>query len=254
MRTFHFPSIGSTNDEARRLAAEHPGQTLLVTADEQTAGRGRVGRAWRSPRGGAWFTVVMPADRPRPTAPLTVGLAVRRVIAAMIGGNDAVTIKWPNDVLLNGCKVAGVLCEQVFPDLLSTHPDSSPEETGGVTLLLGVGINVNNPVHDLDGMHQPATSLVESLGQPLDVDRLIRHTVETIRQYMRRPFIADDLTPHLAWQGEQVCVTLSDRETRGVITGIDQQGRLLLRSDQGDTVDIDAGDVSRIRKADDQRD
>ena len=277
MKTVRHNATTSTNDSARRLAALNPGMPLLVSAEEQTAGRGRAGRDWQSPVGGAWFSLAVPVDEPRPTAPLTVGLAVRRVVSVLAGGHDEAKIKWPNDVLLCGRKIAGILCEQVLPTSNSlspreragvrghpvtawttdmpqtqtdhTYPHPLPEGAGtrdSTTLIVGVGINVNNPVDDLPELRHPATSLAKTLGHSLDVNRLIDHTAQTILDYLRRPFIADDIRPHLAWRGQTVCVTLHQHEHRGTLAGIDRQGRLLLETDS-QTLILDAGDVRRVR-------
>lgn len=241
MKTIRYTTTTSTNDAARHLAAMNPGEPLLVSADQQTAGRGRVGRKWSSPIGGAWFSLAVPVHQPTPTAPLTVGMAVRRVVSVLTGADDEVTIKWPNDVLLRGRKVAGILCEQVLPDM-KRRDLSRPD----VTLILGIGLNVNNPVQDDESLRHPATSLAETLGHPMNVDRLVDHIAQTILDYLRRPFVAADVLAHLAWRDEPVCVTLDEREHRGMLTGLDSTGRLRLRTDN-QTLTLDAGDVRRVR-------
>ena len=114
MRRIHFEVTESTNTEARRLAAEYPGECLLVTAATQSAGRGRHGRAWESPRGGAWLSVVWPTRQP-PLAyaavSLVAAIAVRRALLEVVD-THRLQIKWPNDVLIDDRKVVGILCEQ----------------------------------------------------------------------------------------------------------------------------------------------
>lgn len=161
--------VDSTSLEARRLAGR-PGverAPFVVVASRQTAGRGRLGRAWASPLGGLWCTFAAPLDS-RVTlgglAPLRVGLAMCRAIENEVGATDMarVRLKWPNDALFDGRKVAGALCERV-------------ETPGGPWALAGIGINANFGAHDLPVEVRPrATTLREALGHDVDHDRLVR--------------------------------------------------------------------------------
>ncbi len=110
-----YASLGSTNDEARRLAREGAAEGTVVTALEQTAGRGRHGRGWASPPGNLYLSLLL-----RPNLPpgrlgelaFLAGLAVAETVAALLPAGRAVTLKWPNDVLVDGAKTAGILIEQ----------------------------------------------------------------------------------------------------------------------------------------------
>lgn len=253
---FHFDVIDSTNARARELTATHPGRTLLVSADEQTAGRGRNGRTWSSPRGGAWFTVAVPmlGDAVRYTpAPLAAGLAVIAQLADVLSG-DAVAeleIKWPNDVLLNGAKVCGILCEQALGDG-TAHVVPS--------LMVGVGINVNLTPDDLPSdVRYPATTLQAVAGRPLSVPQIIKACGQAITREMTRlqsDGLSDEqyrrLQAALAWRGQRVSVSgASGLPHAGTLHGIDRQGRVMVKlADTGEVMPFDIGDLHLRRSAD----
>jgi len=183
----HFATTDSTNRRAEALAAEHPGEVVLVTAETQTTGRGRMDRRWQSPRGGAWFTLAWPCHKPAEhyeTLPLVVGLAVCETIETGFGVDaSGLMIKWPNDVLHGGKKLAGILCER-------TLANASP-----VPLLVGVGINVNNPTRDLPpGLRRPPVALSEITGSQHDVADLIQSIAERLHRRLY-VFESDGYTP-----------------------------------------------------------
>ncbi len=155
-----FGRIPSTMDVAR----EQPDSDLPLTvvASEQTAGRGRFDRSWVSPPdGGLYLTVRIPWTRPIQQAPLVsigAALALARV-AAGIGCRDIV-LKWPNDLLIGGCKAAGILAEMT-------------SGTARPSLLVGVGINVSIPTSTLATVGQPAISLSDASGRTLDAQRIL---------------------------------------------------------------------------------
>ena len=151
MRAFdirQYESLGSTSDEAFRLAREGAAHATVVTAREQTAGRGRVGRSWDSPVGNLYLSVLLRLDlAPGRIAELSfvAALAVAEMVDAFAAGR--VSLKWPNDVLIDGAKVAGILVEQA----------------NGATVI-GIGVNV---AHCPSGLAYPVTSLVGASRAPL---------------------------------------------------------------------------------------
>jgi BirA family biotin operon repressor/biotin-[acetyl-CoA-carboxylase] ligase len=155
-----FGVVSSTMD----VAKSQPASTDFVTvvAESQTAGRGRYERTWMSPtNGGVYLTVRIPWNRPIQQAPLVsvaAAIALARV-AGEIGCGDVV-LKWPNDLLVGGRKAAGILAE------MSTTPDGS-------CLLVGVGINVSIPADTLAKVGQPAVSLSQACGNPLDPEQIL---------------------------------------------------------------------------------
>ncbi len=141
-------SVGSTSDEALRLAREGAPHGTVVTAREQTAGRGRVGRAWASPPGNLYLSVLLRLDLPvARIAELSfvAALAVAETVDAFVAGRAS--LKWPNDVLIDGAKVAGILIEQA----------------DGVAVI-GIGVNV---AHCPSGLAYPVTSLMDASRAPL---------------------------------------------------------------------------------------
>lgn len=153
--------VVSTMDEARAL----PSQPLpaVVVARSQTGGRGRFDRTWISPpRGGIYLTTRIPWTRPIQEAPLvTLGTAVALARLCAELRCPGISLKWPNDLLLQGRKAAGILAEMF-------HPADAPPQ-----LLVGVGINVDLPPEEVERIGQPATSLRRSCGTVLDPEQVL---------------------------------------------------------------------------------
>lgn len=152
--------VDSTMDVARRLPPASAPQTVLASA--QTAGRGRFDRTWVSPdEGGLYLTVRIPWTRPLSQAPLvSIGAALALARTAKEIGCRDILLKWPNDLLLDGRKAAGILAEM------------APLEEATV-LLVGVGINVSIPAATLSRVGQPAVSLAEACGKDLDKEDIL---------------------------------------------------------------------------------
>ena len=152
----YFDSIGSTNDEALAWAAAGARDLSIVIADEQTQGRGRLDRKWFTPKGSglAFSLILRPSATLRPHLSRTVGLAALSIAESCSGLGLAPRIKWPNDILLNGKKTAGILIETVWS---GDDVDS---------LVIGMGINVHKAsVPPAELLQFPATSLEDELGE-----------------------------------------------------------------------------------------
>ncbi|MDP2778397.1 MAG: biotin--[acetyl-CoA-carboxylase] ligase, partial [Anaerolineales bacterium] len=152
----YFDSIGSTNDEALAWAAGDAKDLSLVIADEQTQGRGRLNRKWFTPKGSAIaFSLILRPSAPlRPHLTRTVGLAALSIADSCLKHGLAARIKWPNDILLNGKKTAGILIEMVWS---GADVDA---------LVIGVGINVHkSSVPPAEVLQFPATSIEHELGR-----------------------------------------------------------------------------------------
>jgi BirA family biotin operon repressor/biotin-[acetyl-CoA-carboxylase] ligase len=246
MRRIHHESIDSTNSEAQRLAASGERSPLVVTADSQTEGRGRGGRAWQSPVGGAWLSVLWPLSHPvthYSSAPLVAGLATLRAIRRLIEKYQArhvplIQIKWPNDVLLDDRKVAGILCETVSTNARISH------------LVIGVGINVDFDLTNLRGRlrHEP-TTLRESLGLKLPVEQVVDAFVTQFEILMNRydqqglsPGMLRELRSNLAYQGTTRAWAFAAEHLDAEVVGLDRQGRLILRA-HGEERIIDYGEL-----------
>jgi BirA family biotin operon repressor/biotin-[acetyl-CoA-carboxylase] ligase len=236
----YFPSLTSTNDEARRRADAGAPDLTLVVAEEQTAGRGRAGRRWVTMPGSSLaFTLVL---RPAAAAATThyAGLGALAVCSALRQdyGLEA-QIKWPNDVLLGGFKVAGVLAEaQWSGDQLQA-------------ILLGIGVNLSPAaVPDPALLAYPATCVEAFTQSPLQPETVLRQILEHLlrwRAILGSPEFLAAWQEHLAWKGQRVSVSGQDTEPLvGVVLGLDVDGALVLQGEDGIPQRILAGDL-RLR-------
>lgn len=228
---------GSTNDDARRAAEAGAPHGAAFIADAQSSGRGRGGHTWHSPPGqNLYISVVLrpriPAERVAPIA-LVVGLAVATTVERRLGDEPLLGIKWPNDVLARGRKLGGVLVEGRLRGA----------EVG--SLVVGVGVNVRTQSFP-DAIAARATSLFLLGCRDLDRATLAAQLIAAIgeaaavfeREHLA-PFAAD-LARRDALRGARVDVS----DQRGVAEGIDEEGRLLVRSDDGVLHRIAAGEVT----------
>jgi BirA family biotin operon repressor/biotin-[acetyl-CoA-carboxylase] ligase len=233
----YFDSIGSTNDEALAWAVKGAPDLSFVIADEQTAGRGRLNRKWFTPKGSALaFSLIL---RPTSLSHLsrTVGLAALSVADACLRHGLSPRIKWPNDILIKGKKVAGILIETVWS---GSEVDS---------LVIGMGVNVHkDSVPPAEHLQFPATSLEHELGLALDREELLANIL--IAFIARRPQMESEVflqawQGSLAFQGEQVQVKTSESEwLTGELLGLEEDGSLRLRDEHGKTIIVRFGDVS----------
>ena len=236
----HFRQVGSTNTVARELAEAGAPNGTVVTADEQTAGRGRQGRTWTAPPGSAllFSAIVRPLGKRHPLLPLAVPLAVCETAERLRPGIEC-KVKWPNDVHLDGRKLAGILIE------------ARPQEEWAV---LGIGLNLTIAEDEFpDELRDTATSLFADgrPAVPYDQHSGIRNSwaVEEARvalsEALERWVEADSGTILAAWRERD---TLLGREVSwergsGVAEGIDERGYLLVRLADGERVALGAGDV-----------
>jgi BirA family biotin operon repressor/biotin-[acetyl-CoA-carboxylase] ligase len=237
----YFDSIGSTNNEALAWATSGAKDLSLVIADEQTAGRGRLDRKWFTPKGAAlaFSLILRPTVEEKPFLTRTVGLAALAITDALRTRGLVAQIKWPNDVLLNGCKVAGILIESVW----------SGDEAD--CLVIGIGVNVSqNAVPPADLLQFPATSLEKSLGLGFEREKLLRDILAGM--IALRPRIDSDSfiaswEKALAFRGEQVQVEEGNGTSiTGKLLGLEPDGSLRLSNVGGKSVTVRFGDV-RLR-------
>ena len=230
--------LPSTNELAMRLAEIHVPEGTVVVAEEQTAGRGRRGRTWVSPRGGIWLSVILRPRLPLAQLPL-VGLAVAVAAARAIRVTTrlAARVKWPNDVLVDGAKVAGVLTE--------AGPD-------GEWIVVGVGINANVEPSELpQDLPQPALSLAGRLGAPVDRGELTRLLLREIdHAYGQLQEAAGAAHVVRSWRemadtlGRPVRVEGQGRALDGIAVDVDDLGALLVRTADGAVERVVAGEVT----------
>jgi BirA family transcriptional regulator, biotin operon repressor / biotin---[acetyl-CoA-carboxylase] ligase len=235
--------LPSTNDRARALAREGAPTWTTVVADSQTAGRGRGGKPWVSPAGvGLWMSVLVPqgAGGALGALPLLVGLAGARALETLVPPTPEgrapfrVRLKWPNDLLISGRKVAGILCEGSG----SGSGDPAP-------LVAGVGINLRRPSPEFPpGMEE--AGFFEDLGVDVGAPEVARGVIREMRSLL------DPMPPGLgadvleAWRRRDHLVGRSvscEAGPRGVALGIAPDGALLLRTKEGKVVPVRAGSV-----------
>jgi BirA family biotin operon repressor/biotin-[acetyl-CoA-carboxylase] ligase len=237
----YYPEVASTNDIARRLAAEGAPEGALVIADHQTAGRGRLGRSWLAPAGTSLlFSLLFRPPLSPPQAPrvaMTVALGVVDGITQVTGLKPR--LKWPNDVLIEGRKVCGLLTETGMTGERLDH------------VVVGVGLNVNFDPRDVPGIPPTATSLAVALGRPVERVPLLQAILTAIEGHYER--LRTGESPHNEWAalldtlGKLVRVTTPDGVEEGIAENVDADGGLLLRRSDGSRVRILVGDVTRVR-------
>jgi BirA family biotin operon repressor/biotin-[acetyl-CoA-carboxylase] ligase len=218
----HLRRVDSTNARARELAAAGAPHGMLVTAWEQTAGRGRQGRSWSAPAGSALLASFI-VRRPPPLLSLVAGVAVAAVAERLDRAGRAAAVKWPNDVLLDGRKVAGILVE------------GRPQETWAV---LGVGLNV---AVDLDALDAALGARAATLGLSCgDLERALGELASELRRVLGLG--ADGMLAELRERDWLRGRSIGWAGGSGIAAGIDADGRLLVRTGQ-QIVALDAGEV-----------
>jgi BirA family biotin operon repressor/biotin-[acetyl-CoA-carboxylase] ligase len=240
-RIHHFFKTDSTNTVALRLAAEGEPHGALVLAEEQTAGRGRLGRAWFSEKtSGIYFSVILRpplAPQQAPLVTLAAGLAARDAVVEVTG--LAVDLRWPNDLLLGGKKFCGILTE-MQAEAQRIH-----------YVVVGIGVNVNHVKLPTE-LESIATSLRLGGRQAYSrLEILVRLLVAFDRYYNRlvnegaAPLLSRFLEVSSYASGKRVVVTGIKEKMSGVTAGLDEMGCLLVRRDaDGQTVPVLAGDVT----------
>lgn len=228
-------TVDSTNAEARRRADDGDEGPLWIAARRQTAGHGRRGRAWSMGEGDLAATLLAVTDRPPAEAAqvsFVAALAVADLVQAHVSGEE-VKLKWPNDVLVGGRKISGVLIE------------SGKRKDGRLWMAVGIGVNL---LHTPDDAERPATSLAAHRPPP-DPDTALGQLAGRFAIWQRiwQDFgfepIAEAWTQRAYGLGEVCTVRLGNEEVHGVAEGLDRDGALLLRLGDGAVRRISAGDV-----------
>jgi BirA family biotin operon repressor/biotin-[acetyl-CoA-carboxylase] ligase len=235
-RIHHYDLIGSTNDEAKRLADLGEPEGTVVSAAAQSAGRGRAGRAWITPRDSAIaMSVVL---RPRIATARLAQVALLGGLAAVEGIQRSTSLhpelKWPNDVLVRGKKAAGVLAEAGFAGDRLEYA------------ILGIGVNVNaGPPPELRLEYETTCLRVEH-GAALDPAVLRQAILSALDQrypQLGTPALGRAWSERLAMRGQAVRVVGVAETVAGVLEDVDDDGALVLRMEDGRTRTILAGDV-----------
>jgi len=233
----HLAEVDSTNEEARRMAAAHETVPTWILADSQTAGRGRRGRAWQSPPGNLMTTLYLPIGFDAVKAgqlAFVAGLALERTVSALIGSHAETSLKWPNDVLIDGKKASGILLESAMCDNKIDW------------LAIGLGLNLT---HHPDDTPYPATSLAAYMDTPpsnLAALKILSQAFDDVLRQWRNGGFGPVLQ---AWRavahglGGPIVARLENETFEGIFKDIDDKGALILQNAEGETQTIDAGDV-----------
>lgn len=228
------PETGSTNDDLKGAARDGAPHGSVLAAGGQSEGRGRLGRTWLSPQGGVYVSMLLrPEMSPAQSAPvpLVVGLGVARALESL--GVESVALKWPNDVWIDRSKVAGVLVE------------SSAEADWVEWLVIGVGLNVKRPAESFEGAAYIAdhadVGIVDTAAAVLDgVARAWEQLAVEGFAAMRAEYEARSA---LVGEDLRVLDRAGVEQVRGVWSGVDDTGRMLVRTPDGITP-VASGDVT----------
>jgi BirA family biotin operon repressor/biotin-[acetyl-CoA-carboxylase] ligase len=226
-KVFHFFDVTSTNWIAKQLASQFRDvHGAIVVSETQSGGKGRYNRPWMSFMGGLWFSIILrpsmsPSDSPHLTH--AAGIAVTKCIRTY--GLDA-RIKWPNDVLIHGKKVCGILTE------ISTTLDMLDYA------VVGIGVNVNIDTSSFpEDIRENATAMRHELGKPIDRVKLLQEILvefeETYKKLEKGYNILDEWKSLSDTIGREVVVKTVHKTIEGVATGIDSKGALVVKTDKG---------------------
>lgn len=232
--------VSSTNDWAKQMAEEGAPEGTLALADGQTSGRGRRGRNWSSPDGeNIYMSLVLRPDIPPDKASqltLVMGLSAAQGITEAL--NLPVRIKWPNDLVINGRKICGILTEM------------SAGQYGIRFVVIGIGINVNNSSFPAE-LQEKATSLRMETGESIDKKLILDGVITAFSRNYKRFLLTEDLgglveeyNQILANRNRQVRVLDPKEPFEGVARGINTSGELLVERADGSITPVYAGEVS----------
>jgi len=243
-RVLRYESLPSTNTEVARLAAVGAEEGLAVVADEQTAGRGRLQRAWSSPKGaGLYFSILLrPRLEPERWPLLTFVAALATGDALFEASNVQTDIKWPNDLLANERKICGILAEAI-------------ETPTGRAVVVGIGINLTNDAFPAD-LINVATSVVNESGRAAEREAILAALLQALARWyalLQEPDgavkIAAAWSSRSSWATDKLVQVTNGAETlHGYTRGIENDGALRLETAQGIQL-IRAGDVTSVRPA-----
>jgi BirA family biotin operon repressor/biotin-[acetyl-CoA-carboxylase] ligase len=232
--------VGSTNELAKELATNGAAEGTVVIAETQTCGRGRLGREWVSPKGGLWFSVILrPEFKPSDAVGLVFvpGLAVTEVLHELYG-LEAET-KWPNDVLVNGKKICGVLAETSTTGKKVNY------------VIVGVGVNVNFDVAKVfaEEVRKAAVSVEDVLGKKVELEELFEALLEKLEEFYELflcegfDSILKEWKNYACFLGHQVEVASGTEKWIGLALDIANDGSLLLGLKNGTVKRVFVGDV-----------
>ncbi len=226
-----FDRVTSTNTIARKLIPRK--RSALILAQEQTRGRGRFERRWYSPKGGLWFSLLLFPKRDIEPQLFTLlsSLALSQSLEELT--HLPSYIRWPNDVLLDGKKVAGILCERIKG-----------------AMIIGIGINVNQ--EKFPPSLPSATSLKKETGKEYNPEHILKRFFSYFKYYeenlqsQRFSSLKEKIKEKSSLLLRFVTVDTGDKKLTGTVMDIDNQGRLVLRLDSGKELYLSSGEVKEV--------
>jgi len=238
-----FHKIASTNTLAMEMAANGTPEGAVVIAEMQTGGKGRLGRTWISPQGNLYLSVVLRPNIPIHKAPLitlTGAVAVASAIRTMCGLEAG--IKWPNDILISGKKVSGLLTEM------------SAEQDRIRHIVLGIGVDVNMEMGELPpDVRSLTTTLAAEAGAKINRTALLQQVLRDLERWYQK-FLNNHADVLEEWKklnmtvGNRITVSGAGEDLDGLAQGVDSDGRLIVRLEDGAIRTIAAGDVTIVKK------
>lgn len=234
-RVIYYPSLASTNEVAKQETQQGAVEGTVIVADEQTAGKGRIKRAWLTPKGNIALSIILyPSIASLPYLIMVASLAVVHSIEAVTGLKSQ--LKWPNDVLIKGRKVCGILIEnKVRGDIVDYA-------------IIGIGINVNLRLGDFPEILPTATSLSDEMGRDVSCLGLIRCLLVEIESLYSTlssgGSVYEEWRDSLVTLGRRVRVKSGENAYDGIAESVAEDGSLLLRGSDGTLTKIVAGDVT----------
>ncbi len=239
-----FDTLDSTNDEAKRLAKAGGAHGAVVWAKRQTVGKGRMGREWISQEGNLFVSILLKPEKPLPELSqlsFVASVAVVEALSALFEREHQLACKWPNDVLLDGKKLAGILLESFACDVDGKH-----------WVVVGVGVNVDS--HPSAEAQFPSTCLteagVELVSAKIVLSRFIHHFIECYNEWSNKGFAPiRKRWLKLAWGVKSdITARLPDSEITGIFQEIDATGGLIIKDRKGVKHTVRAADIFPVEK------
>ncbi len=242
---YYYEETGSTNDDAFRLGVNGAQEGTVIIAESQNAGKGRMQRVWHSPPGTNIYTSVIlrPSFEPAraPQLSIAAGVAVAETLDPYCRGQAC--LKWPNDVLIGGKKVCGILAQMKTTERKIDF------------VVLGIGINVNLRLEQFPSdIRQIATSLAIEAGHELSRLELINRLYENLTKWYKSLLNCGFEPVRDAWLsrspmiGKRVQVMFHEEAISGTAMGLSEDGSLMLQTDSNKTLRVSAGDASIIKR------
>ncbi len=238
-RIIVLEEVESTNDEIKKYLKEDEG--LVVIANSQTQGRGRLGRSWHSPKGTGIYlsALVKPNIKLELLPPITLAAGLASVLAIKSFSKSSPYLKWPNDILIKGKKVSGILCELC---------DSNP-----LSLIIGIGINANQETkHFQEPLKEIATSLLLENGAKVDRESLTISLISSLDKVYNEfldngiPSIVKQWTDHTDLFGKKITIVQGGVVYTGTALRLTEEGQLEMSFKEGKSLFFDSGEIAHI--------